>query len=62
MKKVVVYWVTRDQNVIRKIREKFGITGPTSVNGETIAEIDDGMMELLKETERRGFIQLRNKV
>nr|DAZ83188.1 MAG TPA: hypothetical protein [Caudoviricetes sp.] len=31
------------------------------MNGETPAEIREEDLELLRETERRGFIQIRNK-
>ena len=59
--KVVIYWVTKDPDKIVRIRERFGIGTYRSVNGETPAEIREEDMELLRETERRGFIQIRNK-
>ena len=59
--KVVIYWVTKDPDKIVRIRERFGIGTNRSVNGETPAEIREEDMELLRETERRGFIQIRNK-
>lgn len=59
--KVVIYWVTKDLDKIARIRERFGIETYRSVNGETPAEIREEDMELLRETERRGFIQIRNK-
>ena len=58
---VVIYWVTKDPDKIVRIRERFGIGTYRSVNGETPAEIREEDMELLRETERRGFIQIRNK-
>ena len=42
-----------------KIREKFGITAGTTINGETPAEIKDEDLPLLEETARRGFISIR---
>jgi len=45
----------------RRIRERFNIPDYTTVNGETPADIRDKDMELLRETEKRGFIQIRNK-
>lgn len=59
--KVTVYWITNNRGIRDRIRHRFGIPHYTSVNGETEAEIDDTDMELLKETEKRGFIQIRNK-
>lgn len=50
--KVTIYWNTRHiklediPEVKRRIRERFGIPNHTTVNGET---------------EKRGFIQIRNK-
>lgn len=54
--KVIIYWVTKDPDKIARIRERFGIGTYRSVNGETPAEIREEDMELLRETERRGFI------
>ena len=60
--KVTIYWNTRHiklediPEVKRRIRERFGIPNHTTVN--YIREED---MELLRETEKRGFIQIRNK-
>lgn len=60
MKKVTIYWpcaITKD--LVEKIRERFGITAGTTINGETPAEIKDEDFELLEETARRGFISIR---
>lgn len=57
--KVTIYWKTKNQGTISRIREKFDIESDTSVNGETIANIKDKEMELLRETERMGYIQIR---
>ena len=65
--KVTIYWNTRHiklediPEVKRKIRERFNIPDYTTINGETDCEICEGDMELLRETEKRGFIQIRNK-
>lgn len=61
MTKLAVYWATRNQEHIRKIRERFGIPAYTTINGESPAEISDEDMPLLLETERRGFIAIRKK-
>ena len=65
--KVTIYWNTRHiklediPEVKRRIRERFGIPNHTTVNGETDCYIREEDMELLRETEKRGFIQIRNK-
>lgn len=66
-KKVTIYWNTRHikqediPEIKRRIRERFNIPDHTTVNGESFAEIRDEDMEVLRETERKGFIQIRNK-
>lgn len=65
--KVTIYWNTRHLEpedallIKKKIRDKFNIPDYTTVNGETICEIREEDMKLLRETEKRGFIQIRNK-
>lgn len=59
--KAIIYWITRDPNIIKRIREKFNIPSYTSINHETECEINDEDINLLRETEKRGFIQIRNK-
>ena len=50
--RVTIYWRTKDGGLISA-----GIT----INGETVAEVDDRQLDELKEYERQGFIRLRNK-
>ena len=60
MKQLTIYWPpTTSKELESKIRERFGITGGTTINGETPAIINDEDIELLEETARRGFISLR---
>lgn len=65
--KVTIYWNTRHLDpkdvlkIKKKIRDRFSIPNYTTVNGETPCEIRDEDMELLRETESRGYIQIRNK-
>lgn len=59
--KVTIYWVTKDPEAVRKIRQRFGIPSYTSVNGETIADICEEDMPLLLECQKRKFIRIRNK-
>ena len=58
---VTICWNTKDRNTIDKIRKKFGIPSYMSFNRETPCNIKEEDMELLRETEKRGFIQIRNK-
>lgn len=60
MKQLTIYWPpTTSRELENRIREKFGITGGTTINGETPAIIKDEDIELLEETARRGFISIR---
>lgn len=60
--RVTIYWGRETQPIIRKkIRERFNISDYLSVNGETPADIREEDLPLLRETEKRGFIQIRNK-
>lgn len=61
MVKVTIYWATNNREIINKIRKRFGIPTGMSINGETKAVIRDCDIELLDETARRGFIQIRYK-
>lgn len=60
--KLTIYFCKSDKEVNDKIRTKFGMpmVGMT-INGELACDIKDENMELLKETEKRGFIQIRRK-
>ena len=64
---VTIYWKDNHHNpktfqvTKQKIREKFNIPEYTSINGETPCNIRDEDMELLRECENRGFIQIRIK-
>ena len=48
---------------IRRINQRFGIPQCTTINYETCSPvvISDEDWELLKETERRGYIQIRKE-
>jgi len=60
--KMTIYFATSNMGTINRIREKFGMpmVGMT-INGEQVADIKDEDFPLLRETERLGFIQIRNK-
>ena len=60
MKQLTIYWPnTTSRELEKRIRERFGITAGTTVNGETPAEIKEEDYSMLEETARRGFISLR---
>ncbi len=61
MTELTIYWKTKNAETISRIRKRFGLSYVTTVNGETFARIEDADMPLLRETERRGFVELRNK-
>ena len=58
--RVTIYWRTKDGGLIDRIRQRFGISAGITINGETVAEVDEQLDEL-REYERQGFIKLRNK-
>ena len=60
--RLTIYFRHSDKEINDRIRQRFvmPMTGMT-INGELTCEIKDEDMELLKETEKRGFIQIRRK-
>lgn len=60
MKRVILYYRCSWAD-IRRIKERFGITAGVSINGETCTPVDikDEDWEVLKECERRGYINIR---
>ncbi len=59
--RVTIYWRTKDGGLIDRIRKRFGISSGITINGETVAEVDSRQLVKLKEYEKQGFINLRNK-
>lgn len=59
--KLTICWITKNQESIDKIRLKFGISDYMSINRETPCEIKEEDLPLLRECEKREFIQIRNK-
>lgn len=53
-----IYYLTKDTSAIRRIKERFRTT--VSVNGESVFTTDAEGAGLVWETERRGFIKVRN--
>lgn len=58
---VTICWITKNQAKMEKIRLKFGIPDYMSINRETPCDIKEEDLPLLRECEKRGFIQIRNK-
>ena len=52
-----IYYLTKDTDKIRKIKDKFNTN--VSVNGESIIRTDAQGAALIRETERRGIIKIR---
>lgn len=60
---IKIYFKTTNWNIIRRIQERFNLPRCVTVNGETCqsCEVSAENLELLKETEKRGYIQIRPK-
>jgi len=59
--KVIIYWTVKGLKIRNKISDYFKLPLKITVNGETYCEVDDSLIEKLKETEKKGLIQIRNK-
>lgn len=58
----VVAFTYRDMPTIRQIQRRFRMEYKITVNYECPVDLDDDAeIELLRETERRGYIQIRDK-
>lgn len=53
--KVIIHWHTKDEEAIRLIRERFGISKYTTVNGQTPAILKPEDRDMFEETARRGY-------
>ena len=60
--RMTIYFATNNPETIRRIRERFGMpmVGMT-VNGELTCDVREDDLPLLRETEKLGFISIRNK-
>ena len=54
--KITIYWVTRDWNLIRKLRDKYKIPQYTTVNGLTEAEVNEETLSNLRKGEPKYLI------
>ena len=60
--KLTIYFCHSDKETNDKIRKRFNMPmNGMTVNGELNCDIKEEELELLKETEKRGFIQIRRK-
>lgn len=59
--KVTIYWATKDGGLIDRIRKRFGISAGITVNGETVAEVDDGQLDELRDYESKRYIGIQAK-
>ena len=59
--KVTIYWSTKDNGLISRIRKRFGISAGMSINGENSVAVSDEELAELRKYEADGFIELRNK-
>lgn len=53
---ITIYWVTRDWNLIRRLREKYKIPQYTTVNGLTEAEVSEETLNSLRRGEPEFLI------
>lgn len=54
--KITIYWVTRDWNLIRRLREKYHLPQYMSLNGLTEAEVDEETLNNLRKGEPEYLI------
>lgn len=54
--RITIYWVTRDWNLIHRIREKYRLPQYMTLNGLTEAEVDEETLAQLKKGEPKFLI------
>lgn len=54
--KIIIRWHTRNENTIRRIRERFNVPAYTTINGWSPASLKEADRKTLDETAQRGFI------
>ena len=52
--KVIIYWTVKGLKIRNKISDYFKLPLQITVNGETYCEVDDSLIEKLKENARRS--------
>lgn len=56
--RVRFYWETNRKDIIQRIKDRFKVHGIT-VNYESIVDITDEELNLLRKCEDKGYIQIR---
>ena len=54
--RITIYWVTRDWNLIHRIREKYILPQYMTLNGLTEAEVDEETLAQLKKGQPKFLI------
>lgn len=54
--KITICWVTRDWNLIRRLREKYRLPQYMNVNRLTEAEVDEETLDNLRKSEPKYLI------
>lgn len=62
MAQVTIRWNTRDEQIIRRIRERFAIPGYVTLNGWSPAVVAPSDREVFDECARRGFFSILQDV
>jgi len=62
--KIRIYWTKKIREPVydgyeERIRNKFGIQQGRTLNGESFVELEDSLLDDLRETEKLGFINIR---
>ena len=57
--RITIYWVTRDWNLIHRIREKYRLPQEMNINYITYAEVDEEILKALRKGEPKYLI-IRN--
>ncbi len=57
--KIVISWITKDEEAIQMTRERFGIPCYTTINGQSPAILPTDDIDMFEETVRRGYFTYR---
>lgn len=57
--KIIIHWITHDEEAIRIIRKRFNVPRYTTVNGWSPAVLRPKDKELFDKTARRGFFNYK---
>lgn len=54
-------WYTKNPSTIQRISERFKVSGMT-INRESTVVLNDEELELLRECEKKGYVQIREVI